>query len=201
MLQGSGPTLAVAYILRRQPKAVISLLKRLLANKKSAEMRAYHVRMSQEMAKRRIAKGATDREDIFNHLVSGGSEQLDPEVLALQGPTLIGAGSETTSLTLMATTYHLLRNPAKLSVLQDEVRNSFKDRSEIDSESTKTLRYLNAVIEEALRLTSPASFGLPRISPGAMVDGVWVPKGVSSGIALRRVFPLIDVSYNRQGYL
>ncbi|KAF4545103.1 Cytochrome P450 [Lasiodiplodia theobromae] len=183
MLQGSGPTLAVAYILRRQPKAVISVLRRLLANKKSAEMRAYHVRMSQEMAKRRIAKGATDREDIFNHLVGAGSQQLDPEVLALQGPTLIGAGSETTSLTLMATTYHLLRNPAKLSVLQDEVRSAFNDRSEIDSESTKTLRYLNAVIEEALRLTSPASFGLPRISPGAMVDGVWVPKGTRVFVA------------------
>ncbi|KAH7044497.1 cytochrome P450 monooxygenase-like protein [Macrophomina phaseolina] len=183
MLQGSGPVLAVAYILRRQPKAVIAILRRLLANKKSAEMRAYHVRMSQEMAKRRIAKGAMDREDIFNHLVGEGSKPLDPEVLALQGPTLIGAGSETTSLTLMMTTYHLLRNPDKLAVLQDEVRSAFSNRGQIDSESTKSLRYLNAVIEEALRLTSPASFGLPRISPGAVVDGIWVPQGTRVFVA------------------
>jgi hypothetical protein len=44
------------------------------------------------------------------------------------------------------------------------------------------MRYLNAAIEEGLRMFPPAPVGLPRVSPkgGAMVCGRFVPEGVSS---------------------
>jgi cytochrome P450 len=41
------------------------------------------------------------------------------------------------------------------------------------------LPYLQAVISEGLRVYQPGSQGFPRLSPGAMIDGHWVPKGVS----------------------
>lgn len=40
------------------------------------------------------------------------------------------------------------------------------------------LPYLQAVINEALRIHPPGSQGFPRVSTGADIDGFPVPKGV-----------------------
>lgn len=50
----------------------------------------------------------------------------------------------------------------------------------MSSEALQPLPYLHAVIEETLRLHTNGAFGLPRISPGATVDGHYIAKGVSS---------------------
>ncbi|KAF5517659.1 Cytochrome P450 monooxygenase BOA3 [Colletotrichum aenigma] len=78
---------------------------------------------------------------------------------------------------MSALTYYLLQNPQALHRLQDELRHTFRQHTEIDGESTKSLTYLNAVIEEGMRVFAPAPFGLPRVSPGAEVTGEWIPKG------------------------
>ena len=75
----------------------------------------------------------------------------------------------------------LVSNPSKLKHLTAEVRKKFNADSEINSDSTNSLPYLNAVIEEALRLYPPVPFNLQRISPGAVVDGNYVPEGVVVG--------------------
>lgn len=75
-------------------------------------------------------------------------------------------------------TYYLLNHPQALRHLQDEVRDAFSDSKSITSDSTASLQYLFAVIEEGLRLYPPVAAGLPRDSPGAMVDGNYVPKGM-----------------------
>lgn len=49
---------------------------------------------------------------------------------------------------------------------------------EIDHNATLGLQYLNAVIEEGLRLLPSIPLGLTRVSPGAIVDGQYIPKGV-----------------------
>jgi cytochrome P450 len=72
----------------------------------------------------------------------------------------------------------LLKNPEVLEKLKTEVRSVFASSGEIDGENTKKLLYLNAVVEEGLRIFPPAPFGLPRVCPGAMIDGFWVRKGV-----------------------
>jgi cytochrome P450 len=37
---------------------------------------------------------------------------------------------------------------------------------------------LHACLEESLRILPSNNMGLPRYSPGAMVDGQYIPKGV-----------------------
>lgn len=47
----------------------------------------------------------------------------------------------------------------------------------INSDSTQNLPYLFGVIEEGLRMFPPVPAGSPRVSPGAIVDGYYIPKG------------------------
>lgn len=90
------------------------------------------------------------------------------------------AGGETTATTLAAALYYVLRSPEVVSKLTDEIRSRYKSYDEIDSASALQLSYLQAVINEALRMHPSGAHGFPRISPGGIVDGHWVPAGVSS---------------------
>ena len=53
-----------------------------------------------------------------------------------------------------------------LGRLQEKVRGSFSNPSEITGDSTNKLPCLNAAIEEGLRIVPPILFGLQRISLG-----------------------------------
>jgi len=97
----------------------------------------------------------------------------------VQAQTLIVAGSETTSTMLAGTTYYLLKNPQALRRLTEEVRGRFGSSEEIDADSTAGLPYLLAVVDEGLRIHTPAPFGLPRFSPGAVINGQYIPAGVT----------------------
>jgi len=89
------------------------------------------------------------------------------------------AGSETTATFLSAVTYYLLKNQTAMQKLKAEIRNAFASSKEINAETTARLPYLHAVTEEGLRIFPPVSFPLARISPGANVDGVYVPLGMA----------------------
>lgn len=95
-----------------------------------------------------------------------------------QATLLVIGGSDTTSLFFTAMTYFLLDKPETLRLLTEEVRSAFRSVDEIDHNATLNLQYLNAVIEEGLRLLPSIPLGLTRVSPGAVVDGKHIPKGV-----------------------
>jgi cytochrome P450 len=67
--------------------------------------------------------------------------------------------------------------------LQNEIRSRYQSQSQIQASSALQLPYLQAVIQEGLRIFPPGSQGFPRISPGVEIDGWWIPPKVS----LRRV--------------
>jgi cytochrome P450 len=79
-------------------------------------------------------------------------------------------------------TYFLLNNPSTLHHLTEEVRSSFSNPGMINSDSTQNLHYLFAVIE-GLRLFPAVAAGLQRLSPGAEVDGYYVPRGTTVSIS------------------
>ncbi|KAK1595399.1 cytochrome P450 [Colletotrichum navitas] len=139
-----------------------------------------HNELSREMASNRVKQGDTGRADFFSHLLRHTDEAgiSEPE-LQSQASILIVAGSETTASFLAATSYLLLKNPDTLAHLKDEVRSTFPSLDDISADALAALPYLNGVIEESLRMAPPAAFGLPRFSPGAVVDGHYVPEGVT----------------------
>lgn len=141
---------------------------------------AYHKKQTAEMTARRIKRqDSITHADFFQRILEKG--EFEEESLRENANVLIVAGSETTATTLSGVTYHLLHNENMLKKLQDEVRTAFSSPEEITGDSTQHLLYLHACLEEALRIYPPVAAALQRVSPGATVDGHWVPAGTLCG--------------------
>ncbi|KAK8118405.1 uncharacterized protein PG998_003031 [Apiospora kogelbergensis] len=74
--------------------------------------------------------------------------------------------------------FFLLRAPDAYSMLVEEVRAAFPTSDAINTETTANLKYLQGCQRESLRLHQETVDGLPRVSPGAVVDVAYIPKGV-----------------------
>ncbi|KAF4628703.1 hypothetical protein G7Y89_g9455 [Cudoniella acicularis] len=92
---------------------------------------------------------------------------------------IIVAGSETTVAVLSGTTNYLVKNPDKLAILSAELRGKFRSDHDITLSALKDLPYLNAVIQEGMRMCNPVLGGLVRESPpgGRTVCGYFLPAG------------------------
>jgi cytochrome P450 len=142
------------------------------------EKRKTHFKMSQEKVTRRLAK-ENNRADFFSYVLSQKDTNITNDFMLAQSNTLVIAGSETTSTALAGITYFLTKSPDKLARLMQEVRDAYSDPSEIGGDSTQRLPYLQAVIEEGLRVFPPAAFGLPRHSTGLVIGGHYIAAGTT----------------------
>ena len=114
-------------------------------------------------------------------LNTAGEESMSIEEMEGTFGTLLIAGSETTATLLSGVTNYLCKLPEVRKRLEEEVRKSCPAENDITLTSTGGLPYLNAVLQEGLRMTPPVPSGSPRIVPpdGARVAGYWIPGGVS----------------------
>lgn len=109
---------------------------------------------------------------------------MSPDELNNASQLFIAAGSETTATALSGTTFLLLDNPNIFETLKSEIRGSFKEESEITIQTTAKLSYLNAVLEESLRICPPGPGAFPRQVPvgGRIVCGNFVAGGTAVGV-------------------
>ncbi|MCJ1383955.1 hypothetical protein MMC17_007069 [Xylographa soralifera] len=120
----------------------------------------------------------SSRKDILTHVISKvQTGEISQEELTAHSSTLVLAGGETVGTFMSAVTFYLCKYSGTLRKLQKEVRDRYQNYEQIDATSAMHLPYLQAVINEGLRIFPPASQGFPRYSPGAMVDGYYIPKG------------------------
>ncbi|KAI0465973.1 cytochrome P450 monooxygenase-like protein [Xylaria cf. heliscus] len=148
----------------------------------SREKSRKHIELTRQKAQRRIERGAdTGRgmADFFGHMIK--TNTITEAELKEQARSLILAGSETTATTLTAITFQLLKSPDVLAKLQHEIRSTFTSMDQITGDLTSGLEYLNGVIEEGLRMFPPVMTTLPRHSPGAVIEGYYIPSGVVVG--------------------
>lgn len=135
-----------------------------------------YLTLSREKARKRMEMGESlKRQDFFGHLIK--RKEISQEYLMGNAQLLLAAGSETTATSLAGTTWYLLKNQDCLRKVTEEVRGAFKSMSDITGDSTARCEYLHGVVEEGLRLFPPVAAGLPRVSPGAVIDGQYVPAG------------------------
>ncbi|KAK7687806.1 hypothetical protein QCA50_009025 [Cerrena zonata] len=143
-------------------------------------------RIGVEMAEKRKNLGSNSY-DLYHYLLDEeGLEKVKPsERFALrEGFVAIIAGSETTATAATNTLYFLLKHPDVKRRLQKEIREVFPENGEI-SDCTKfnELPFLNACINESLRLLPPGLTGLQRqVDPrsgGKMLGSYFVPAGTN----------------------
>lgn len=151
------------------------------------EMQRKHFNQIVDKVNRRL-NWELERPDIMSYVIGGkkGEKSLDIGVINATFMVLTTAGSETTATVLSGTLNYLVNNPDKLESLNREIRQRFQSQDEITLDALRELEYLNACLNEGLRLCVPIPWVLPRLVPqdGATVCGKWLPGGVSIPICL-----------------
>lgn len=73
--------------------------------------------------------------------------------------------------------FELSQNPKALQALQKEVDDLYASTDNIDAMTLSKLRYMDAVINETLRLHPPVPSGLQRMTPpeGLQIDQTFIP--------------------------
>ena len=136
-----------------------------------------HTQLSKDKVQRRLNL-ETQRNDFMTPVVEAlnsekkmrsGEAIMSLAEVEGTGGLLILAGSETTATVLTGMLNKLTlpdaTSRAVLARLTAEVRGAFKDKDDITFESVRKLPYLEATINEALRLTPAVPGGMPRMTP------------------------------------
>ncbi|KAJ5801644.1 uncharacterized protein N7518_003712 [Penicillium psychrosexuale] len=137
-----------------------------------------HYAASRERVDRRIDGNHVHKPDIWGIVMSQKEDlRLSRAEMYANSQVFMVAGTETTATALSGLLYHLLRTPEKMEIIVEEVRATFEKDSDIDIRSLEHMTYLNACIEEGLRMYPPVPVGLPRIAPdeGLIVCGEYIP--------------------------
>ncbi|PVH73220.1 cytochrome P450 oxidoreductase [Cadophora sp. DSE1049] len=101
--------------------------------------------------------------------------------------TNIGAGSDTTSISLGSVIYHLCRFPNTMQALRNEIdtmETAGKISNPVTFAETQQMPYLQAAIKEALRMHPATGLPLGRVVPpgGKLIAGHAFPEGTIVGI-------------------
>jgi len=137
----------------------------------------------EEIARRRRATDLAEREDIMSLLLQATHEDGTPmsdEELRDELVTLLVAGHETTANALAWAAERLCRHPEKLQRLSDEV-------------AAGDGAYLDAVVQETLRLRPVISIVLRKLVEPMQIGGRVLPAGVSIVPSIHLVHRRADV--------
>lgn len=111
----------------------------------------------------------------------------DLEIMATSS-LIVGAGSETTATAMSGLCFILGTHPEIYKTLTEEIRSAFDSESSINLLKTAQLEFLDACLEEILRIYPPAGETPPRVSPGDVIAGHYIPAQVSQAAIIRGSF-------------
>ena len=152
---------------------------------KSAMADLMHIwKTTEDKIAQRLQKGNNDRADMISYMdktqesSSTQIRQMSLPEIEINAMLIVVGGSESVTTALTGTINYLLREPSKLEVLTNEVRSAFPDEEKINSAALTRLPYLNAVLQEGLRLCPTIPDGMRRQVPkgGAVVAGHFLPE-------------------------
>lgn len=116
------------------------------------------------------------------------NERLDNQDIVQENILFLIAGSETTSNSIGFAITHLIEYPEVLRLLREELDDLYPRNVKADfkHEDLKNLPYLNAVLQETMRLKPVAMGGLPREAPANYLLGgkYHIPKGTFLACAI-----------------
>ncbi|CAL2255190.1 unnamed protein product [Prunus armeniaca] len=89
---------------------------------------------------------------------------------------IFAAGSETSSTAVDWAIAEMIKNPRVMNMAQNEVREVFNRKGQVDETCIREMKYLNLVIKETLRLHPPVPLLLPReCGEKCEIDGYEIP--------------------------
>ncbi|KAH7037429.1 cytochrome P450 [Microdochium trichocladiopsis] len=153
---------------------------------KLKKQRSDHLEYSRKKVMKRMQNTKTDRKDFIHYILKQGEHyDLSQDEVIVNAALFIVAGSETTASALAALTNFLLRHPRVYAKLKDEIRSTFADEEDITLAAMDKLAYLNACLEEGLRMFPPAPIGFLRtIQPqGDVIGGYQIPGGTAVSVS------------------
>ncbi|KAL9099863.1 MAG: hypothetical protein Q9163_004688, partial [Psora crenata] len=138
----------------------------------TSKRRHKNLKIGTDMITRRLEMGdlGSDRSDLISPVVGNVDEEKKRGItrmeLNINILAMVMAGSQLSAMVLAAATYFLLRRPETVTALNDEIRTGFESEKDITVVTTQGMLYLEAVINEALRIHHPTpSDPKPRIIP------------------------------------
>jgi benzoate 4-monooxygenase len=165
---------------------ILSLTKKLFSWHPYARAGTNYENFIYHNAKKRL--GNTDaEEDIFAKLLKNGKGEdinLSAGEIIAECSVMMNAGTDTTTAALTNTIYLLYKHPKVLKKLRAEL-DAAAPHYDVPSYATVAkLPYLQACIEESLRLRPASSMGLPRVVPegGRVIAGRFVQEGVTVSV-------------------
>lgn len=137
-------------------------------------------------SKDRDALEYRDMLDRFRRTKADGQLQMTDLDVLLAAVGNIFAGSDTTAISLRSTFYYLVRNPACLKRLLEEIdeKDSAGKLSPIVTfNESQDMPYLQACLKEAMRMHPAVGLSLERIVPegGITITGQFIPAGTIIG--------------------
>lgn len=145
-------------------------------------------RFSADKVKGRLSR-QVDRNDIWSYILRYSNDEnkekrmkgLTLNEMLSNGQIFMSAGTETTATLLSGLFYYLLLDNQRHARLVKEIRAAFSTYEDMTMARLAEQKYLQACIEEGLRIYPPVAVGIPRMAPkdGAKFGTDFVPKGVS----------------------
>jgi cytochrome P450 len=136
----------------------------------------------------------SDDTDFMHHVLSFNKKYpklalTEGEMVANSTIMIIG-GSDPSATVLQGAFNYLLKDQRRYDILAKEVRQAFSEERDITGSSSKSLAYLTAVLQEAMRLCPPTPDIMRRAVPrgGAVVTGYQLPAGITVGISCYAMF-------------
>ncbi|KAK8092313.1 uncharacterized protein PG998_014996 [Apiospora kogelbergensis] len=159
-----------------------------MGNTVAGQLRQHWSLVCEKVAKR--LSMTTERPDFIDSMTRKDKGNMTPEQIFENSNVLIIAGSETTATVMSFATYLLASHPHVMARATEEVRAAFRTESDIDLLNVQSLRYLLAVLDEAMRMYPAVPGSQPRITPpeGQVICGDFVPKNTLLGIWQGAIF-------------
>ncbi|KAI2615220.1 cytochrome P450 [Hypoxylon sp. NC1633] len=168
---------------------IMGTLFKLLAGSKVRESQDKHLAHVAQLTNDRIyRRKQADRGDFMDYIMRsrGQAHELTDAELISNSDLLMVAGSETTATLLSGVTYWLLKTPHAFKKVTEEVRNAFKSENDITfNEARARLPYMQACLDEALRLFPPVPILLSRSvpkGPPVQIAGYTIPEKTVVGV-------------------
>jgi cytochrome P450 len=129
----------------------------------------------------KLKKGEAKGMDILSVAMESGGFSDDDLVNQLM--TFLAAGHETTASAMSWAVYCLCKHPDVQTRLRDELRSelgsALKEGGQISSAEIDRLPYLNAVLQETMRIFPPVPLTLREAATDTTIQGAFIPAGTT----------------------